>query len=159
MKIPLQKRSSLRGEVEAIQQAITDKAFELFRGRGGAVGRALDDWLSAERDAIWRPAVELVERDGQFVVEAALAGVEARQIDLQVTAEELLIRADMSHAHPTDEQIHACEFRAGRLFRTIRFPQRIDPDKVQADYRNGLLRVHAPVARSHEARKVEITAT
>ena len=141
-----------------MQRQITERAFDVFNRRGAAPGRAFDDWLAAEREIVWKPPVEVSEKDDEFLVEPALAGVDAKQVDIHVTPDALLIRGETTHQHSPDEKIHICEFRPGKLFREIRFPRTIDPDKVRADYRDGLLRVWAPLAKEAGARKVEIAA-
>jgi HSP20 family protein len=97
-----------------------------------------------------------VSLSGEFLVEAAIAGVPPKEMDVQITAEELLIQGNGDHQHRPGEIVHSCEFRPGRLFRTVRFPRRIDPDKVRAEYHDGLLRVWAPAAKDAEARNVEL---
>jgi HSP20 family protein len=156
MNVTFQRRGSVLDRIEAVQRQITERAFELFNRRGGSVGRSLDDWLAAERETIWKPPVEVVEKDGEFLVEAAIAGVPPKEMDVQITAEELLIQGNGAHRHRPGEIVHSCEFRPGRVFRTVRFPRRIDPDKVRAEYHDGLLRVWAPAAKDAEARKVEL---
>jgi HSP20 family molecular chaperone IbpA len=49
-----------------------------------------------------------------------------------------------------------CEFANGPLFRSYKFPEPVDPARVSAQYRNGMLRVTAPLAQP--ATKVEIQA-
>lgn len=159
MQVQLNKRQSIFDELETMQRQITQRAFDLFNRRGASLGRALDDWLTAEREIVWRPPVEVSEKSEEFLVEAALAGVDAKQLDVEVTPEELLIRSDATHKHAPGETVYMCEFRSGKLFREIRFPRKIDPDKVRADYRDGLLRVWAPAAKEAGTRKVEIAAT
>lgn len=159
MQVQLNKRHSILDELDTMQRQITQRAFDLFNRRGASLGRALDDWLAAEREMVWRPPVEVSEKNEEFLVEAALAGVNAKQLDVEVTPEELLIRSDTTHQHAPDETVYMCEFRLGKLFREIRFPRKIDPDKVRADYRDGLLRVWAPAAKEAGTRKVEIAAT
>ena len=154
MKVKLQRLGSILDRIEAVQQEIAGRAFELFSRRGGAVGRAIDDWLTAERETVWKPPVEIVEKDGEFLVEAAIAGVPAKDMDVQVTANELLIQGNGAHEHRPGEIVHACESRRDRMFRAVTFPRRIDPDKVRADYHDGLLRVWAPAA-GDESRTVD----
>ena len=152
------KGETLLGEIDQMQKRITEQAYELFRSRGAAMGKALNDWLAAERQTVWKPAVEVCEKDDRFVVEAALAGVEPQQLDIQVTRDTLLIKADIRHSHPKAKGIvHVCEFQPGQLFRAITFPSPVDPDAVKAEYRDGLLRVTAATAAPH-AKKVDVQA-
>lgn len=146
-------------EIEQIQKRITARAHEIFRERGAALGAALNDWLAAERQTVWKPAIEICQKDNQFVVEAALAGVDPEQLDIQVTRDTLLIKADVAHTHPEAKGVvHACEFQPGQLFRAIQLPAPIDPDTVKAEYRDGLLRVTAAIAAARQAKKVDIQA-
>jgi HSP20 family protein len=156
MKIRLEKRDSLLDAIDTMQRRIAERALELFHSRGGEMGRALDDWVSAERETVWRPPVEVVEKDGEFLVEAALAGINPKELDVQVTPGAVLIQGNGAHRHRPGEIVHSCEFRPGRLFRAVEFPRRVDPDQVRADYQNGLLRVWARAANEPEARKVEL---
>jgi HSP20 family molecular chaperone IbpA len=48
--------------------------------------------------------------------------------------------------------VHLCEFSHGHLFRSVHFPRRIDPAKATADYRNGMLRITAPIAEAVQER-------
>ena len=117
MKVRCRTVDSLVDDVQRIQRRIAVRAQEVFRARSGALGDALDDWMKAERATIWRPALEVRKTDDAFVVEAAVAGVDPKQ------------------------------FANGPLFRSHTFPQPVDPVRVSAEYRNGLLRVIAPLAR------------
>jgi HSP20 family molecular chaperone IbpA len=151
------KAETLLDEIEQIQKRVTERAYELFRNRGAALGAALNDWLAAERQTVWKPQVEVCQKDNQFVIEAALAGVEPRQLDIQVTRDTLLIKADTPHTHPeTKGIVHVCEFQSGQLFRAITLPVPIDPAAVKAEYRDGLLRVTAAIAAKPQAKKVDV---
>jgi HSP20 family protein len=153
------KAETLLHEIEQIEKRITERAYDVFRSRGAALGAALNDWLAAERQTIWKPQVEVCQKDNQFVIEAALAGVEPRQLDIQVTHDTLLIKADTPHTHPeTKGIVHVCEFQPGPLFRAIEFPAPIDPEAVKAEYRDGLLRVTAAIAAEQQAKKVDVHA-
>jgi HSP20 family protein len=152
--LKIRKAETLLHDIEQIQKRITERAYDLFRSRGAALGAALNDWLAAERQTIWKPQVEVCQKDNLFVVEAALAGVEPGQLDIQVTHDTLLIKADTPHTHPeTKGIVHVCEFQPGPLFRAIRFPAPIDPEAVKAEYRDGLLRVTAAIGRNSRRRR------
>ncbi len=146
-------------ELDKIQKRITERAYEIFRNRGAAFGAALDDWLTAERQTIWKPAIEVCQKDSSFIVEAAVAGVEPKDLDIQVTPDTLLIRADTTHSHSDAKGIvKTCEFQSGQLFRLVTLPASIDPDAVKAEYRNGLLRITAAIAAKKQAKKVRVNA-
>ena len=146
-------------EVERLQKQITERAYEMFRKRGALLGAALDDWLTAEKQTIWKPAIEVRQKDNAFIIEAAVAGVEPGELDIQVTPDTVLIKAETTHAHADKKgAVHVCEFEPGPLFRLIRLPAPIDPDGVKAEYRNGLLRITAAMTAAKRAKTVEVKA-
>ena len=55
-------------------------------------------------------------------------------------------------------EVHTSEFQSGSLFRSIHFPKKVDPNKVKAEIKNGLLTVVAPIAEEARSRKVNIQA-
>jgi HSP20 family molecular chaperone IbpA len=138
--------NGLAEELRAWEQAVRERAYERFRNGGSADG-AVGDWLAAEDELVWKPAVEMREKDGRIEVRAAVAGVDPESIELQVTADRLLLEAPISHQHDEgDATVYLCEFRSGPLRRSIRFPKKVNPDTVKAECRDGLLHVTADVA-------------
>ena len=108
---------------------------------------------------LWTPAVELREKDGTFTVLAALAGVEPKDVSVDVTAQDMVIKAETTHTHSKAEgQVHQCEFTAGQLFRSVHFPRPVDPAKAKAECRNGLLTVTIPTAAEAQAKPARMHA-
>jgi HSP20 family protein len=138
-------------ELERLRQAVSQRAFDMFQARG-SWGDALTDWLTAEHQLVWRPAVALREKNGQFEVLAALSGVDAKDLDVRITPDDLLIQADTRHGHTEAKgTVHFCEFEEGRLFRSVHFPEKVDPESARAEYRNGMLRLTAAIAKKASA--------
>lgn len=158
MKVRCRTVDSVLAEVEGMQRHIAQRAQEIFRARGGTIGHAVEDWIRAERETIWRPALEVRRTKEAFIVEAAVAGIEPKQFDVQVTPTELVLGAPVHHSDREQEgDVVLCEFANGPLFRSYKFPEPIDPARVSAQYRNGMLRVTAPLAQP-AAKKVEVQA-
>jgi HSP20 family protein len=157
-QIELKKRDSVLDELNRLHEDISQRAYELFRNHQGFFAGPLDDWLRAERELVWRPAVELRQKDGEIELLAAVAGVDPKDLDVQVTPTDILITAASEHRHESKEgTVHLCEFEAGRLFRSVHLPDRIDPDSVKAECRNGLLRLTAAVAKA-SPKKIDVQA-
>ena len=105
---------------------------------------------------LWKPSLELRETDGEFVLEAAVSGVDPKDIAIEVTPEDIVLKADIQHEHEEKKgTVHICEFQSGRMFRSIHLPKRINPDKVKAEFKNGLLRLTAEVAAEARAKKIK----
>src|SRR2546422_8679344 len=145
--VAIRKISSLLDEMNQMQERIMRRAYDTFERNGRLLGRDLDHWLQAERELVWKPALELRETDGEFVLEVAVSGGDPKGIDIEVTPEDIVLKADIQHDHKEKKgTLHICEFESGRMFRSIHLPKRINPDKVKAEFNNGLLRLTAEVA-------------
>ena len=155
--LPIKKTESIFDELKEMQDRIMHRAYSLFETRGKALGRDLEHWLAAEHELIWKPSVELTEKDNEFSLRIAVPGVDPKDIDIEVTPEYLLVKAEIHHEHAEDKgQVHICEFESGNLFRSIRFPKAINPDKIKAEFKNGVLHVNAAIAAEARAKKVEL---
>jgi HSP20 family protein len=154
--VPIRKTSSILDQMREIQDSILRRAYEIFEQNGSMLGRDFENWAQAERELVWKPAFELCEKDGRFLLEAALAGVDAKDIDIEVTPEDIILQASTKHHHKEDKgTVHYCEFHAGKMFRSIHLPKRINPDKVKAEFKNGLLRLTAEIAEERRAKKIK----
>lgn len=160
--VPVNHADSILEEVGAREEKIRQRAFELFQAHADALSAELDDWLTAERQVSPQPDVLMREVDGKFEIEASLPGVERRNLEVKVTGEEVLITAKRESAvkGQADEK-PASEVGASvstQLFRAIHMPVPIDGDHVTAEFRKGLLKVTAPIARPEPPRSVQIHA-
>ena len=157
--VRMTQKDSIVDQLEQVQQRVAERAYELFRGRGTFWGDAWADWFTAERETVWKPAIELRERDGTFTVEAALPGVDPKDVNVDITPQDLVIKAETEHTHSKDEgRVHQCEFVAGQVFRSVHFPKPVDVAKAKAEYRNGLLIVTAPIIPEAQAKRLDVKA-
>jgi HSP20 family protein len=154
--LPIRRSKTIFDEIERMQDRIMRRAYDIFSANGGIFGREHTDWLQAERELVWKPAIELEEKDDEFRLQVAVPGVDPKDIDIEVTPDDILVKADVHHEHKEKKgEVYACEFAAGNVFRSIQLPKRIDVDKVKAEFKNGMLSLRAPVAE--EARRKEVT--
>jgi len=152
------QKESIVDQLEQLHERIASRAYDLFQGRGG-LGDAFADWLSAEQDLVWKPAVELREQDGTFTVSVALPGIDAKDIAVDITPKDVVIRAATGHTHTEDRgQVHRCEFTAGEVFRSLPFPKAVDATKARAEYRNGMLCIRVPIAQEARTTRVDVKA-
>jgi len=144
--LPIRRTKSIFDEIERMQDRIMRRAYDIFGSNGGILDKDIPNWLQAERELVWKPAIELAEKDDEFCLEVAVPGVDPKDIDIEVTPEDILVKADVHHEHKEKKvDVYACEFASGNLFRSIHLPKKIDPDKVKAEFKNGMLRLKAPV--------------
>ena len=154
--VPIRKTSSIFEELNEMQDRIMRRAYELFEQHGNTPGRDLEHWMQAEREIAWRPAFELTEKNGRFQLEAAVSGVDPKDLEIEVTPEDVVLKAETRHEHTEHKGvIHYCEFQSGNMFRSIHLPKKINPDKVKAEFKDGLLRLTAEIAEHQQAKKIK----
>jgi HSP20 family protein len=154
--VRIRKQQSVADHIAQMNQRIMQRAREIFESRGGA---DLENWLAAENEIVWKPAIELLESETQLLLTVAVPGVDSKDIEIEATPDDIVIKANVHHEH-SDEKgaIHSCEFMCGSMFRSIHFPKKVNPDAVKAEYKNGMLKIQAPLSKEQTARKVEIDA-
>jgi HSP20 family molecular chaperone IbpA len=138
-------------EADKMLQRIRERAFALSSDRGFGEGRALDDWLAAEREFCW-PTAEFVEHEKDYALSVALAGFEPADIAVTAAPRELVVSAKAAatrgdQSKTKDTQVRWSEFRSNNVFRRIGLPGEIALDKVVATLKNGILTVVAPKAQ------------
>jgi HSP20 family protein len=157
--VPVKKTESIFDELNSIHDRIMKRAFEIFDGNGQVFGKELEDWLQAERELVWKPAMELGEKDNEIRLQIATPGVDPKDIDIEVSPEYVLVKAETRHEHKEDKgQVHVCEFTSGNMFRSVHLPKKIDPDKVQAEFKNGMVLLTAEIAKEEQTPKIELKA-
>jgi HSP20 family protein len=157
--VPVKQSPSIFDELEKVQKRVMDRAYEIFAGTGQVLGRDFDHWLQAEREILWKPQIELSEKDGEFNISIAVPGVEARDLNIEVTPEELLVKGEIKHEHKEEKgTVHTCELETGSLFRSVRFPKKINPEKVKAEFKNGMLSLKASIAEEQKAKRIAVEA-
>ncbi len=142
--IAITRINSIGDQLAQWHDEIRVRAFYTFLGRGSSDGAELDDWLTAERELALEPAIEVRQEDGRLEIIAPLPDVDPRTLDVQVTSEDVLIKAELE-AGRLAEGDAASVGAPWRVFRAIRLPAPIDPDRVKAAYSNGHLRLTAPI--------------
>ena len=147
--VPVRKTSSILDEWKRIQNRVMRRAYDIFERNGHPAGRDLEHWFQAEQELLWKPPIEIHETDGKIVMEAAVSGVDPKDMSIEVSPEDIVLKAETHHQHDERKgRLHMCEFESGSMFRSVHLPKRINPDKVKAEVKNGLLRVTAEVAEA-----------
>ena len=83
--LPIKKSKSIFEELDRMQDRIMRRAYEIFSGNGGIFGKDIEDWLQAERELVWKPAIELEEKENEFMLQVAAPGIDPKDIDIEVT--------------------------------------------------------------------------
>jgi len=103
------------------------------------------------------PPAEMHEAADQITLKMEVPGIEAKDLDVKVTAEAVAISGERKSETKSEERgMQRSEFRYGRFQRLIPLPARIQNDKVQAEFKNGVLCLTMPKAEEEKNRVVTI---
>jgi HSP20 family protein len=151
----LVRRPSPLGELVSLRQAM-DRLFEdsFVRPTWTARSWAFGEGASLPLD---------VRRDGNALhVEAALPGIAPEDVQITVENGTLTISAESreENTQKNDEgEILVQEIRRGSVSRSITLPTGLEPDKANATFENGVLRLDIPVAETVKPHQIRITPT
>ena len=91
------------------------------------------------------PAMDLVERNGGYSVEAELPGMDADDIDVKVAEGMITIKGEKTEEREEEQKdYHLSERRYGSFQRSFRLPAGIDADKIEAKFDKGVLKISLP---------------
>ncbi len=103
------------------------------------------------------PALNLTDDGNNFYVRAELPGVDPENLEISVVEGQLLIRGERKiEAEEQKAGYHRRERESGFFRRTMTLPTRVDPGKVSADMRNGVLTVILPRSEEAKPRKISV---
>ena len=103
------------------------------------------------------PAVDMYQTDNEVVVRAALPGIKADEVQLNVTGEVLTIKGETKQENETKEKAyHIREQRWGAFERSLVLPTEVVADKAKADFENGILTITLPKAEEVKPKSINI---
>jgi len=107
--------------------------------------------------AAWAPVANISETETDYLIKAELP--EVSKEDVKVTVDENVITISgerRKEAEQKDEKFHRIESFYGHFSRSFRLPEDADIGAIQAESRNGVLRVRVPKTPAPKPRTVEV---
>ncbi|WP_428408390.1 Hsp20/alpha crystallin family protein [Hyphococcus sp.] len=127
---------------------------EVMKNESGNVTR-LDD---RRPRTVYRPATDIFETDNAVVIEAEMPGVSRDKVDITLENRVLTIRGEAeAHAREGWRPVYG-EYGEGDYERVFSLSEDIDSEKIDASFRNGVLRLELPKAESVKSRKISVKA-
>jgi HSP20 family protein len=123
-----------------------------------------DPWGAAE-DALapmtgWGPSVDVSETDADITVRAEIPGVDAKDLQVSITGDVLTLAGEKQESSEREsENYYHSERRFGAFRRSIALPAGADPDKIDAEYRDGVLTVRIGKTPAAAPKKIAVKAT
>jgi HSP20 family protein len=112
-----------------------------------------------EPESFW--GLEMKETEKEVVLRAEIPGFEAGELEVEFLKNRLMIKAEKKHEvkekGKEKETEKREEFVERRYERFVELPVEIEPTKVEATYRNGVLEVHLPKTEEAKAHRIPVT--
>jgi HSP20 family protein len=103
------------------------------------------------------PAAEMTEADDAIHLKLEVPGLEAKDINIEVTADSVSINGERKSETKSEEGgVTRTEFRYGRFHRVIPLPVRVENTNVTAQYQNGILNLTLPKAEDEKNKVVKV---
>lgn len=106
---------------------------------------------------IWGPALEVKEKKNDLIVKAEIPGMDKEDIEVTLEDGVLTLKGEKKREEKKEEEGRTTsEFYYGTFMRSISLPADVDEEKINASYKNGVLRITLPKKESSKPRQLRI---
>ncbi len=106
------------------------------------------------------PLINLTEDADRFYLRAELPGIRPDDLEISATANSIAVSGERRIAEENEgARYHRREREAGKFNRVVNMPDPVDPDKIEAECRNGVLTVTIPKSEKSKPRQISIKAS
>jgi HSP20 family protein len=103
------------------------------------------------------PAFDISETEKEYMITGEIPGIDAKELDITLLDGILTIKGEKNkEKEEKDENYHRVERHYGSFQRNFRIPEKVKTDKLDATYKDGVLKLTLPKAESSEAKKIEV---
>ena len=125
------------------------------------VGRAAVRAPSGKEEALtvpeWAPLVDIVETDNEYLIKAEVPEVKKDDVKVTVQDEVLTITGERTlEKEEKGRKYHRVERPYGRFARSFTLPEDADGNKVAAEFKDGVLKVHLPKSERAKPKSIEV---
>lgn len=121
------------------------------------VDRMLQQFFNDDETQQWNSSLGCEVEDGEeaVLVRAEAPGFEPDEFDVQLSGNRLIVKAE----HKQDEKEgNGHVTRQRRVYRSMTIPAGVEPDKIEAKYKNGILEMRLPKGESTKTRRINVSA-
>jgi HSP20 family protein len=109
------------------------------------------------QEMTFTPAFDVSETENELIVKAEVPGMDQKDIDINLSDGLLSITGEKKHEkEDKNENYHCVERHYGKFSRMMRVPFEVEADKVDATYKDGVLKVTLPKSETAKPKKIEI---
>jgi HSP20 family protein len=106
----------------------------------------------------WLPAVELVEKDAEFVLTAEIPGMTREDVNISIEDNVLTLKGEKKVEREEEkDRMHIREREYGAFTRAFTLPRNVEAAKIRAEYHDGVVEIHMPKGEEAKGRQIKIT--
>lgn len=114
--------------------------------------------LDQENFGALLPPVDVYEDETGITLTADLPGVSKERLGVKVNGDNLLIEGDVSVSAPQEMELLYAEIIASSYRRSFTLSRELDASKIEANLKDGVLKLRIPKAEEAKPRRIEIKA-
>jgi len=126
------------------------------------INRLFDGVRAPEPQGIFEraysPAVDVIETTDGFEVLCDVPGIEIKDIEISIAGSVLTLKGEKRSGGSSGADGYRRQTAAGRFQRTLKLPLAVDPDRVEAVLKDGVLRISLPKHEEVKPRQVAVKA-
>jgi HSP20 family protein len=130
----------------------------LFNLQRAVDSRLSSDWLQEQTTSQGPfPPINVFQQGTDLLAIIELPGVEKSSLEVQAKENTIRIAGKKAISYPEDVSVHRRERISGEFDRTISLPVQLDPDRIKAEYREGILALFLPRSEGDKPRTIAIS--
>jgi HSP20 family protein len=107
--------------------------------------------------AKWTPAVDIQETDKEYLIKAELPEVKKENVKVEVLDGTLTIEGERTQEkEEKGKKFHKIEREYGKFMRQFTLPPEVATDKMEAEFKDGVLNVHLPKTAVAKPKAIEV---
>jgi HSP20 family protein len=115
--------------------------------------------LFPSEEMIWAPAIDVVEKEDNFLVKVELPGVKEEDVSVTVAGDTLTIEGEKkAESEIKKKGYYYTEASYGSFSRSITMPSTVDSNKIEANYDKGVLEITLPKAAEVKPKRIAVAA-
>lgn len=128
---------------------------------GRLLGGTLQSGNGGEKETVtvtqWSPLVDITEDDKEYMVKAELPELKKEEVKVMVENRELTISGERKfEKEEKGKRYHRIERSYGSFLRSFTLPEGVSGEKVVADFKDGVLKVHLPKDEITKPKTIEV---
>jgi HSP20 family protein len=138
--------------------AFGDPFEALFNLQRALEGRLASDWLADQTTSQGPfPPINVFQQGDDILAIIELPGVEKDSLQVQAKENTIRIAGKKVVTYPEGVSVHRRERAFGEFDRTLSLPVQLDPDRIKAEYRDGILALFLPRSERDKPRAIKIS--